>query len=69
MEFLCSASALMLGPRWVGPGTGGIAITPNGKTIYVADYGGMVTPITAATNTPGQPIHVGCGPWSMVITP
>ncbi len=34
-----------------------IAITPNGKTAYVANFGaGTVTPIRTATNTPGPPI-------------
>ena len=32
-----------------------IAITPDGKTVYVANgYSDTVTPITTATNTPGQ---------------
>jgi YVTN family beta-propeller protein len=28
-----------------------------------------VTPIAVATNTPGPPIQVGCGPWAFAITP
>ncbi len=42
----------------------GVAITPNGETAYVADYGngttdtGEVIPINLATNTPGTPISV-----------
>ena len=37
----------------------GIAITPDGKTAYVANYGsGTVTPIATATNTAGPPITV-----------
>jgi YVTN family beta-propeller protein len=40
-----------------------IAITPDGKTAYVADPGsGTVTPITTATNTAGKPISVGRKP-------
>ena len=36
-----------------------IAITPDGKTAYVANAGlNAVTPISTATNTPGKPIHV-----------
>ena len=50
-------------PIKVGDGPGGITITPDGKTVYVANFeSGTVTPITAATNTPGKPIKVGSGP-------
>jgi DNA-binding beta-propeller fold protein YncE len=35
-----------------------MAITLNGKTIYVGNYGsGTVTPITVATSTAGTPIR------------
>ena len=37
---------------------GQIAITPDGKTAYVA-FGSDVTPINTATGTPGKTIHVG----------
>ena len=50
-----------------------IAITPDGKTAYVANSGyerGLtVTPITTATNKPGRPIQVGKGPDAIAITP
>lgn len=52
-----------------------IAITPDGKTVYVAktDHAngdrGTVTPIDTATNTPGEPIDVGVRPCAIVITP
>src|SRR5262249_134203 len=39
-----------------------IAITPDGKTAYVASYGGgpgSVIPISTTTNTPGKPIRIG----------
>jgi DNA-binding beta-propeller fold protein YncE len=36
---------------------GTMAITPDGKTIYVGT-GETVTPVSTATNTPGTPIHV-----------
>jgi len=46
-----------------------IAITPDGKTAYVACYAaGTVTPIAIATNTPGRPIHVGKGAFTLAIT-
>ena len=47
---------------------GEIAITPNGKTVYVerrpAD---TVTPIATATNKAGKPIVVGEGPYEIAI--
>ena len=50
-----------------------IAITPNGKTAYVANinYGGTgtVTPIRTATNTAGKAISVGAEPGPIAITP
>src|SRR5262252_769121 len=52
-----------------------IAITPDGKTAYVASYGpgpaflGTVTPIRTATNTALRPVKVGPGPWAIAITP
>ena len=52
-----------------------IAISPDGKTAYVANTGmttggdSTVTPIVTATNTPGPPIQVGSSPWAFAITP
>ena len=47
-----------------------IAITPDGKTAYVANtYAGTVTPITTATNTAGPPITAGNDPLAIAITP
>ena len=47
-----------------------IAITPDGKTVYVVNMvSGTVTPITAATNTLGTPIPVGRRPYAIAITP
>ncbi len=50
-----------------------IAITPNGKTAYVANvaYGGTgtVTPIRTATNTALKAITVGAEPGPIAITP
>ena len=41
----------------------GIAITPDGRTVYVANIeSGTVTPIGTATNTPGAPARSACGP-------
>ncbi len=48
----------------------GVAITPSGKTVYVADGdSGTVTPIAVATDTAGPPIAVGPAPDEVVITP
>ena len=47
-----------------------IAITPDGKTAYVANTGlNTVTPISTATNTAGKPIRVGPAPVWIAITP
>jgi YVTN family beta-propeller protein len=49
-----------------------MAITPNGKTLYVGDWdSGTVTPIRTATNTAGKPIKTGANPFSvaMAVTP
>jgi len=47
-----------------------IAITPDGKTAYVASWqGGVVVPIATTTNTAGPPIQVGDGPYAIAITP
>ena len=46
-----------------------LAITPDGKTVYLACLGGVV-PISTATNTPGQLIHLPLTvPWTIAITP
>jgi DNA-binding beta-propeller fold protein YncE len=54
--------------RYMG-GFNSFAITPDGKTIYIiSGNGSTVTPITTATNTPGQPINVAGNAQSIVIT-
>ncbi len=63
-----------------GGGPFGIAVTPDGRTAYVTDYGtnrspssaavgNTVTPINLATGVAGAPITVGFGPWAIAITP
>ena len=52
------------------PGT--MLVTPNGKTLYVADgLVGKVTPIDTATGMAGKPIKTGANPFAvaMAITP
>jgi YVTN family beta-propeller protein len=62
-------------PIKVGPGPDAIAITPDGKTAYVANGGlppagsDTVTPIRTATNTALKPIKVGEDPAAIAITP
>jgi DNA-binding beta-propeller fold protein YncE len=51
-----------------------IAITPNGRTVYVTESGpyragDTITPISAATNKAGKPISVGQWPVAIAITP
>jgi DNA-binding beta-propeller fold protein YncE len=47
-----------------------IAITPDGRTAYIADeHPATVTPVATATNTPGKPIEIGGFPWAIAITP
>ena len=54
----------------VGNRPGAIAITPDGKTAYVANHdSGTVTPIRTATNTALKAIKVGSDPTAIAITP
>jgi YVTN family beta-propeller protein len=47
-----------------------LAITANGRTLYVGNGdSNTVTPINTATNRPGRPIKVGLGPVAIAITP
>jgi YVTN family beta-propeller protein len=46
-----------------------VAITPDGKTAYVAGYNGGVTPVNLATGRVGTPIPVGGGMDAIAITP
>jgi YVTN family beta-propeller protein len=57
-------------PITVGAGPVAIAITPDSKTAYVANFNSdTVTPIATATNTAGPPIAAGAGPNAIAITP
>ena len=47
-----------------------LVVTPNGKTVYVANLNSAtVTPISTATNKPGSAIKVGSFPAWIAITP
>ena len=64
-------------PIKIGSVLGAIAITPAGKTAYVARdlsagtgiRGGVVVPINTATNNTGKPVKVGILPLDIAITP
>jgi YVTN family beta-propeller protein len=57
-------------PIPVGHYPHGVAITTDGATVYVTNWGdNSVTPITVATNTTGTPITVGSHPEGIAITP
>lgn len=45
-----------------------MAVTPNGRTVYVLSSN-FVTPISTATNTAGTPIRLGTQPTDIAITP
>ena len=49
-------------PIKLGTQPGSIAITPDGKTAYIANLSpATVIPVSTATNTPGKPIKLGGG--------
>jgi len=65
-----TATNTALPPIKVGGYSDAIAITPDGKTAYVADpQSGTVIPIRTATNTALPPIQVAGHPSAMAITP
>jgi YVTN family beta-propeller protein len=60
--------AITVGPPGADPWA--IAITPNGKTVYITNYGtGTVVPINTATNKTGKPIKVGAEPTFIAVAP
>src|SRR5262249_56804877 len=67
-----TATNTALPPINAGDNPDAIAITPHGKTVYVANYvyrGGTVTPIRTATKTALPPIKTGRSPAAIAITP
>ena len=47
---------------------GSMLVTPNGKTLYAADWLiGQVTPIDTATDTAGKPIKTGANPYAVAM--
>jgi YVTN family beta-propeller protein len=63
-----TATNMVLKPITVGKVPWAIAITPDGKTAYVANTQ-TVTPIRIATGTAGTAIPVGDEPFAIAITP
>src|SRR5215468_2895777 len=67
-----TATNTALPPITTGDNSDTIAITPDGKTAYVANYlyhRGTVTPIRTATNTALPPVKTGRSPAAIAITP
>jgi DNA-binding beta-propeller fold protein YncE len=57
-------------PIKIGAIPAAIAITPDGKTAYIADeHPATVTPVATATGAPGKPINIGGFPWAIAVTP
>jgi DNA-binding beta-propeller fold protein YncE len=61
-------------PINVGQAGGAMAITPDGQTVYLVDYGARpdrtgVLPFSTVTNTPGKPIKVAGVVYAIAITP
>ena len=49
---------------------GALVMAADGRTVYVANFDGhTITPISTATDEPGQPIVVGQWPEAMAVTP
>jgi YVTN family beta-propeller protein len=65
-----TASGRAAAPIHLRAKAGAIAITPDGKTLYVTNPDDdTVTPINTGTNAVGQPIHVRGEAEAIVITP
>jgi DNA-binding beta-propeller fold protein YncE len=57
-------------PISVGSQPDAVAVTPDGKTAVVANFGdGTVTPVNLGTLTAGPSVPVGPGPKAIVISP
>jgi hypothetical protein len=57
-------------PIKVGIAPTAIAVTPDGKTVYVLNgWSHTVTPIATATGTPGAPIRLASGPAAIAFVP
>ena len=56
-------------PIKIGAIPAAIAITPDGRTAYIADGNHRaVIPVSTATNTPGRPIKIGRIPEAIAIS-
>ena len=62
---ICAAVLAVTGAS----GTPGAATGTIPQTVYVLSMNGTVTPISTATNTPGEPIAAGPAPRFMALTP
>jgi YVTN family beta-propeller protein len=67
---ILTATNTTLKPVKVGQNPSEIAVTPNGKTVYVSNTNlGTVTPIRTATNKALRPIKAGTLPEAIAIAP
>ena len=70
MTPIATATSTRGRPIKIGAIPAAIAVTPDGKTAYIADlHPATVTPVAIATKTPGKPIAIGGFPWAIAITP
>ncbi len=64
------ASGVAGRPIPVGDQPYAMAVTPDGRTVYVTNVlSNDVTPIDVATNTAGEPIEAGVVPAGVAVTP
>ncbi len=64
-----TAKEILVGPL-ESAGAGGIAVTPNGSTVWTSSSeNGTVTAISTTTNKTGKPIAVGAFPTALAVTP
>ena len=70
VSVITTATGAVSAPITVGNAPHGVAITPDGKHVYVANNAdGTVSVITTATGAVSAPITVGNGPEQVAITP
>jgi YVTN family beta-propeller protein len=67
---VCGASDTVVSPIPIGNVPVGLAVTPDGSTVYVANNASnTVSVINTGTNTVTTTIPGGSGPWGVAVTP
>ena len=69
MSVITTATGAVSAPITVGKGPICVAITPDGKRVYVTNADGTVSVITTATGAVSAPIKVGRRPDGVAICP